>query len=146
MAFRAERQTHMALVDDDPLSARQTIRMLIAHGAPSVALYAGAVAAETELAALANHRHAAPSMVLVDLKAGLAATERLVRAIRAMPIGRSLLIGAFGGDDEATRERLERAGADATFIRHDDVVLLRRESAAIVSFWVRHQRLDAVGT
>ena len=37
------------------------------------------------------------------------------------------------------------AGASAVFERHSDISLYRREAGNIVAFWVRNQRLDAVG-
>ena len=48
--------------------------------------------------------------------------------------------------DRTTRENLLDAGADAVFERHAELQAYRAEAAAIVSFWVRNQRLDAVGT
>ncbi len=48
--------------------------------------------------------------------------------------------------ERETREALSVAGADAVFERQADIDSYRREAAAIVSFWVRNQHLDAVGT
>ena len=43
------------------------------------------------------------------------------------------------------RQALHDAGASAVFFRQADLDAYRHEAAAIVSFWARHQRLDAVG-
>ena len=48
--------------------------------------------------------------------------------------------------DRDVRNELLDAGASAVFERHSDITLYRREAASIVAFWVRNQRLDAVGT
>ena len=48
--------------------------------------------------------------------------------------------------DRETRNGLLDAGASAVFERHGELNAYRREAANIVGFWVRSQRLDAVGT
>ncbi|MFT3980650.1 MAG: hypothetical protein QM687_09300 [Ferruginibacter sp.] len=48
--------------------------------------------------------------------------------------------------DRDIRNELLDAGAAAVFERHSDITLYRREAASIIGFWVRNQRLDAVGT
>ena len=47
--------------------------------------------------------------------------------------------------DRAGRQALHDAGASAVFFRQADLDAYRHEAAAMVSFWARHQRLDAVG-
>ena len=85
--------------------------------------------------------------MLVDLKSSSTATGEFIRALRAKRDGRALLIAAVASSLERDcREALLEAGADAVFERHADLNLYHREAAAIVSFWVRNQRLDAVGT
>jgi hypothetical protein len=48
--------------------------------------------------------------------------------------------------DRNVRNGLLDAGAAAVFERHGELNAYRREAANIVGFWVRNQRLDAVGT
>jgi CheY-like chemotaxis protein len=141
-------QPFMALVDDDSHSARLMIRMLLAHGAPSVSWLNGEVLATAELGKLLDDDLAhLPGLVVVDLKASSNATLDFVKKVRGMRDGRSLLIGAIAPNlERETREIYLSAGADAVFERRADIDSFRREAAAIVSFWVRNQHLDAVGT
>jgi response regulator RpfG family c-di-GMP phosphodiesterase len=141
-------QPFMALVDDDSHSARLMIRMLLAHGAPSVNWLDNDAVATAELGALLNDRRATlPGLVIVDLKSSSAATAEFIAKLRAMRDGTALLIAAIAPTlDREVREVLLNAGADAVFERQADIDFYRREAAAIVSFWVRNQRLEAVGT
>ena len=141
-------QPFMALVDDDSHSARLMIRMLLAHGAPSVNWLDSDAVATAELGALLNDRRATlPGLVIVDLKFSSAATAEFIAKLRAMRDGTALLIAAIAPTlDREVREVLLNAGADAVFERRADIDFYRREAAAIVSFWVRNQRLEAVGT
>jgi len=141
-------QPYMALVDDDSHSARLMIRMLLAHGAPSVSWLNGEALATAELGKLLDDDTAAlPGLVIVDLKSSSTATRDYVAKLRAMRDGRSLLIAAIAPSlEREVRDVLLDAGADAVFERQADINSFRREAAAIVSFWVRNQHLDAVGT
>ena len=141
-------QPIMALVDDDSHSARLMIRMLLAHGAPSVNWLDSDAVATAELGALLNDRRATlPGLVIVDLKSSSAATAEFIAKLRAMRDGTALLVAAIAPTlDREVREVLLNAGADAVFERQADIDFYRREAAAIVSFWVRNQRLEAVGT
>lgn len=141
-------QPFLALVDDDSHSARLMIRMLLAHGAPSVSWLNGEAMATAEIGKLLDDDNAAlPGLVIVDLKATSTATSDFVTRLRSMRDGRSLLIGAIAPNlERETREIYLSAGADAVFERQPDIDSFRREAAAIVSFWVRNQHLDAVGT
>lgn len=141
-------QPFMALVDDDSHSARLMIRMLLAHGAPSVSWLDSEAMATAELGQLLNDRRATlPGLVIVDLKSSSTATADFVARLRAMQDGSALLIAAMSPTlDREVREVLLNAGADAVFERQADIDFYRREAAAIVSFWVRNQRLEAVGT
>ena len=141
-------QPFLALVDDDSHSARLMIRMLLAHGAPSVSWLDGEAMATTEIGKLLdNDRAALPGLVIVDLKSTSTATPEFITKLRGMRDGRSLLIGALAPNlERETREIYLSAGADAVFERQADIDSFRREAAAIVSFWVRNQHLDAVGT
>jgi CheY-like chemotaxis protein len=141
-------QPFLALVDDDSHSARLMIRMLLAHGAPSVSWLNGEAAATAELGKLLDDDNAAlPGLVLVDLKSSSTATREFVAKLRGMRDGRSLLIGAVAPNlERETRDVFLAAGADAVFERQAEINAFRREAAAIVSFWVRNQHLDAVGT
>lgn len=141
-------QPFMALVDDDLHSARLMIRMLLAHGAPSVSWLNGEALATTEIGKLLDDDLATiPGLVIVDLKDSSTATVEFITKLRGMRDGRALLIAAIAPTlDREPREVLLTAGADAVFERHADINSYRREAAAIVSFWVRNQHLDAVGT
>jgi CheY-like chemotaxis protein len=141
-------QAFMALVDDDSHSARLMIRMLLAHGAPSVSWLDGEAMADAELGKLlADRRAALPGLVIVDLKSSSAATAEFITRLRGMPDGPTLLIAAMAPSlDRELRAGLLSAGADAVFERQADIDFYRREAAALVSFWVRNQRLEAVGT
>jgi CheY-like chemotaxis protein len=148
MRLFSDVQPFMALVDDDSHSARLMIRMLLAHGAPSVNWLEGEALASVELLRLLEDKRAElPGLVIVDLKSTSTATADFIRRLRAMPDGHALLIAAMAPTlDRDVREALLVAGADAVFERHADIDFCRRESAAMVSFWVRNQRLEAVGT
>ena len=148
MHGNAADRAHLALVDDDTHSARMMIRMLLAHGAPSVDWLADAEVAEATLRANATRTGAElPALVLVDLKSSSRATADFISRLRAAPGASSLLIAALAPSlERAYREPLLVAGADAVFQRHADANAYRREAASIVSFWVQHQRLEAVGT
>lgn len=141
-------QPFMALVDDDSHSARLMIRMLLAHGAPSVSWLNGEAMATAEISNLLDDDRAPlPGLVLVDLKASSTATRDFIVKLRGMRDGRALLIAAVAPNlERETRDIYLEAGADAVFERQADINLFRREAAAIVSFWVRNQHLDAVGT
>lgn len=148
MTARLSGQPYLALVDDDSHSARLQIRMLLAHGAPSVSWLQGGEAAMAELATqLQAGGLDLPGLVIVDLKSNSEATATFVRGLRALPGGSGLLIAAMAQvPARDSRDALEAAGADAVFERHAEVESYRREAASIVRFWVRHQHLDAVGT
>lgn len=148
MNGNAAGRAYLALVDDDTHSARMMIRMLLAHGAPSVDWLAGADVAETTLRdALGRTGTELPALVLVDLKSSSRATAEFVSLLRSLPGAGDLLIAAMSPSLERTyREPLLVAGVDAVFQRHADANAYRREAASIVSFGVQHQRLEAVGT
>lgn len=147
MNSRSAAQPFMALVDDDSHSARLMIRMLLAHGAPSVHWLDGEAVASTEFDRLLDDRRATlPGLVIVDLKSSSSATADFIGKLRGMRDGSALLIAAVAATlDREVREVLIEAGADAVFERQADIDFYRREAAAIVSFWVRNQRLEAVG-
>jgi len=141
-------QPFMALVDDDSHSARLMIRMLLAHGAPSVSWLEGEAIATSELGKLLDDPKATlPGLVIVDLKSSSNATAEFIATLRGMRDGTALLIAAMAPTlDREVRDVLLEAGADAVFERQANIDFYRREAAAIVSFWVRNQRLEAVGT
>jgi len=148
MYGNAAGSAHLALVDDDTHSARMMIRMLLAHGAPSVDWLADADAAETRFRDNSDvPGNDLPALVIVDLKSSSRATADFIARLRAMPQASSLLVAAMAPSlERAHREPLLVAGADAVFQRHADANAYRREAASIVSFWVQHQHLEAVGT
>jgi CheY-like chemotaxis protein len=141
-------QPYLVLVDDDPHSARLLTRMLLAHGAPSIQWIENSAEGLSQIKELlggaAKHL---PGLVIVDLKTSSTASAEFIAEITGLERSRSLVIAAMAPSlDRATRESLLDAGADAVFERHADLQAYRAEAAAIVSFWVRNQRLDAVGT
>lgn len=141
-------QPFFVLVDDDSHSSRLMIRMLLAHGAPSVSWLAGQQMAAAEIGRLLDDDRASlPALVIVDLKSSSLETQHFIEKLRSLRDGRALLIAAIAPSlEREVRTRLIDAGADAVFERQSDIDSFRREAAAIVSFWVRNQRLDAVGT
>ena len=142
------KQPFLVLVDDDPHSARLLTRMLLAHGAPSIQWIESSAEGLSQIKELLSGtaKHL-PGLVIVDLKASSTASAEFIAEVTGLERSRSLVIAAMAPSlDRATRESLLDAGADAVFERHADLQAYRAEAAAIVSFWVRNQRLDAVGT
>ena len=146
MIIAADRQPAIALVDDDPHSARLMMRMLAAHGGPHVEwLRDAGMALETLAAYDALPPINGKCMALVDLKGSSNAARDFILELRRRAPG--LLVAAMAPSlDRDTRNALLDAGAAAVFERHGELNAYRREAASIVGFWVRSQRLDAVGT
>ena len=145
MTTLSGRQPAIALVDDDYHSARLMTRMLEAHGGPRISRMPDpdrAVEALTEVAVVTPV--AGQYMAVVDLKSSSTATRDFVARLKHQaPL---LLVVAMAPSlDRDVRNELLDAGASAVFERHSDITLYRREAASIVAFWVRNQRLDAVG-
>lgn len=140
------RQPAIALVDDDFHSARLLTRMIEAHGGPQVVCLPNPEAAlETLAEPAAEPTAAAPCMAVIDLKSSSKATRDFVARLKDR--APDLLVVAMAPSlDREVRGELLDAGAAAVFERHSDITLYRREAANIVSFWVRNQRLNAVGT
>lgn len=146
MTFGASSQPAIALVDDDFHSARLLTRMLAAHGAPRVERMSDPATALETLAAMAA---VSPSgdgcLVVVDLKASSTASQDFIARLKHAAPG--LLVVAMAPTlDRNVRNALLDAGAAAVFERHGELDAYRREAANIVGYWVRNQRLDAVGT
>jgi CheY-like chemotaxis protein len=142
------KQPYLMLVDDDAHSARLLTRMLLAHGAPSIQWVEDSANGLSQIKGLlAEPGKHLPGLVIVDLKASSTAASEFIAEIAGLERFRSLVIAAMAPNlDRTTRDSLLDAGADAVFERHADLQAYRAEAAAIVSFWVRNQRLDAVGT
>ena len=142
------KQPYLMLVDDDAHSARLLTRMLLAHGAPSIQWVEDSANGLSQIKGLlAEPGKHLPGLVIVDLKATSTAASEFIAEIAGLERSRSLVIAAMAPNlDRTTRDSLLDAGADAVFERHADLQAYRAEAAAIVSFWVRNQRLDAVGT
>jgi len=141
------RQPAIALVDDDFHSARLMLRMLAAHDAPLIDWLGGdpEKAFDSVLKLAALPLTATRLMVLVDLKSSSTASRDFIeRLLHACP---DLLVVAMAPSlDRDTRNQLLDAGAAAVFERHAELNSYRGEAANIVSYWVRAQQLDAVGT
>jgi DNA-binding NtrC family response regulator len=146
MTFGAASQPAIALVDDDFHSARLLTRMLAAHGAPHVERMSDpATALETLVAMSAAAPFGDGCLVVVDLKASSTASQDFIARLKHEAPG--LLVVAMAPTlDRNTRNALLDAGAAAVFERHGELDAYRREAANIVGYWVRSQRLDAVGT
>ena len=142
------KQPYLMLVDDDAHSARLLTRMLLAHGAPSIQWVEDSASGLSQIKGLlAEPGKHLPGLVIVDLKSSSTAASEFIAEIAGLERSRSLVIAAMAPNlDRTTRDSLLDAGADAVFERHADLQAYRAEAAAIVSFWVRNQRLDAVGT
>ena len=146
MPLSSDKQPAIALVDDDFHSARLMTRMLAAHGGPHVErLSDPETAAEALTAIAAIPPQGGQCMVVVDLKSSSNATRDFVQRLKDE--APDLLVVAMAPTlDREVRNSLLDAGAAAVFERHGELNAYRREAANIVGFWVRSQRLDAVGT
>lgn len=142
------KQPYLMLVDDDAHSARLLTRMLLAHGAPSIQWVEDSAQGLSQIKGfLAEPGKHLPGLVIVDLKSSSTAASEFIAEVAVLERSRSLVIAAMAPNlDRTTRDSLLNAGADAVFERHADLQAYRAEAAAIVSFWVRNQHLDAVGT
>jgi DNA-binding NarL/FixJ family response regulator len=145
MTLSSGRQPAIALVDDDFHSARLMMRMLAAHSGPHVEHMGDPEAAWGALVAIAQASTPQQCMVVVDLKSSSTASRDFILQLKRQAPG--LLVVAMAPSlDRETRNMLLDAGAAAVFERHSELNAYRREAANIVGFWVRSQRLDAVGT
>jgi DNA-binding response OmpR family regulator len=146
MTIGSDKQPAIALVDDDFHSARLMMRMLAAHDGPQVEWLSDAGKALETLAGYdALPPGTARCMVLVDLKASSGASREFIAELRRRAPNLPVVAMAPSLDRE-TRNALLDSGAVAVFERHGELNAYRREAASIVGFWVRSQRLDAVGT
>lgn len=145
MTTLSGRQPAIALVDDDYHSARLMTRMLEAHGGPQVSRLPDPDRAVEALAEVSETPAVAGQcMAVIDLKSSSTATRDFIaRLKRRAP--RLLVVAMAPSLDREVRDELLDAGASAVFERHADITAYRREAASIVAFWVRSQRLDAVG-
>ena len=144
MTSLVESRPAIVLVDDDHHSARLMTRMLAAHDGPRVEHIPQPADALEQLGA-ASKLLVGRSFVVVDLKSSSTATRDFLVALRGVNPG-LLAVAMAPTLDRTVRNELLDAGAAAVFERHADLDLYRGEAAAIVAFWVRSQRLDAVGT
>lgn len=137
----------VALIDDDRHSATLLTRMLLAHGSPEVRHFGDAVDGRLAFeAVLADPAANWPGLLIVDLKATSAANLEFVASIQSLARQKGVPVVVMAQTlDRAGREALHDAGASAVFFRQAELEAYRREAAGIVSFWARHQRLDAVG-
>lgn len=137
----------IALVDDDAHSADLLIRALTAQGAPRVRpLFGDAEGIESLLAVIGDVDNTWPDIVIIDLKAHSGANAdflaRYHPLLRQKGIPVVVMTAPTGG---AGRQALLEAGASAVFFRQAEREAYVNEATAIVSFWARQQRLDAVG-
>lgn len=137
----------IALIDDDGHSAHLLTRMLLAHGAPDVRHFDTAESGEDFLSiTLADTGLEWPGLVIVDLKAHSGANLEFVARKQALLRQKGIPLAVMmQPTDRAGRQALQDAGASVVFFRQAELSAYRHEAASIVSFWARHQRLDAVG-
>ena len=137
----------VALIDDDRHSAHLLTRMLLAHGSPDIRHYSDAIEGSIQLrSVLADVANDWPALLIVDLKSHTGANLEFVGGIQQLARQKGIAIVVMAAPlDRAGRQALHDAGASAVFFRQPEVDAYRREVAGIVSFWARHQRLDAVG-
>ncbi|WP_375599950.1 hypothetical protein [Devosia sp. Naph2] len=137
----------IALIDDDGHSAHLLTRMLLSHGAPQIRHFGSIAAGEAFLGQrLADVDREWPGLVIVDLKAYSDANLEFVVRNQALLRQKGIPLAVMTQTtDRAGRQALHEAGAAAVFFRQAELEAYRHEAAAIVSFWARNQRLDAVG-
>lgn len=137
----------IALIDDDDHSAHLLTRMLEAHGSPAIRRFADAAEGEQGLAAILGDPDATwPGLVIVDLKAHSGANLDFLARNHAMLRQKGVPLAVMAAPTgRAGRQLLHDAGATGVFFRQAELNAYRHEAAAIVSFWARHQCLDAVG-
>lgn len=137
----------IAIVDDDGHSAYLLTRALVSHGAQSIRHLGGEEAGEAALATvLADVELDWPGLVIVDLKSHSGANLEFLARNHAVLRQKGIPVAVMTAPlDSARRDALQAAGASAVFFRHAERDAYRQEAASIVSFWARHQRLDAVG-
>lgn len=139
--------SYIALIDDDAHSVHLLTRMLLAHGAPDIRAFSTVAEGEGFLArTLADPGAEWPGLVIVDIKAHSGANLDFIARNQALLRQKGIPLAVMTQPtDRAGRQTLHEAGAAAVFFRQAELDAYRREAAAIVSFWARHQRLDAVG-
>ncbi|MBB4051909.1 DNA-binding response OmpR family regulator [Devosia subaequoris] len=137
----------IALIDDDGHSAHLLIRMLAAHGAPQVRHIGSAEASEAFLVeCLSDIDREWPGLVILDLKSHSGANLEFVTRHQALLRQKGIPLAVMmQTTDRARRQEMQDSGAATVFFRQAELDAYRREAAAIVSFWARNQRLDAVG-
>ena len=147
MNFVPDDLPFIALIDDDAHSAHLLTRMLSAHGAPQIRHFATAEAGEAFLAQrLAHVDREWPGVVIVDLKNHSGANLEFLARNQALLRQKGIPLAVMTPPtDRAGRQALHDEGASAVFFRQAELNAYRHEAASIVSFWARHQRLDAVG-
>lgn len=147
MNAAANEAAFVVLIDDDPHSAHLLMRMLDGQSGPKVRHYLTEEAGEVFLGTVLNDATADwPSLVLVDLKAHSGANEAFLTRHQAMLRQKGVPLAVMScPTDRAGRQALHDAGAGAVFFRQAELDAYRHEVSAILSFWARHQRLDAVG-
>jgi DNA-binding response OmpR family regulator len=144
---QADHSSFIALVDDDPYSAHLLVRTVAAESGPTVEHFGDANEGETGLIVLLSDVQADwPGVVIVDLKAHSRANLDFLARNQALLRTKGIPLAVMTQPtDRAGRQRLHDAGASAVFFRQAERDAYRREAAAIIGFWARHQRLDAVG-
>jgi DNA-binding NarL/FixJ family response regulator len=148
MRQTAQQNWLAVLVDDDIHSARMLVRTF-AEFEPGLPKWLGGASRGQRLlqTRFKAERGNWPALVIVDLKSTSTSTANFIASIRPMAQACGAIIVAIAPSiEKPVRDVLHAAGAAAVFQRWDELELYRQEVADIISFWVRNQHLDAVGT
>lgn len=141
-------RTLVALVDDDVHSARLLSRSLNEAGLADVRWLGDADRSNRllcQMAALGGDD--LPGLLIVDLKAHSRATAAFIAGLGDLGKAAEMPVVAIAATpDEAVRNALLAAGADAVFERHAEIDAYRREAARIARYWARSARLQATGS
>jgi len=143
----ADDRSFIALIDDDAHSSYLLSRMLRAEQAPPVRYLGGATEGEVAMTVtLADVSADWPDLLIIDLKSHSGANLEFLHRNNTLLRQKGIPVAVMTPpSDREARETLHRAGASAVFFRQSELDAYRHEAAAIVSFWARNQRLDAVG-
>jgi len=137
----------IGLIDDDCHSARLFMRMLSENGGPAVCHFGDGAAGLEGLNRVLDDAFAQwPDFVVIDLKDHSRATLDFVRRHHGWLRQKGVdLVVMVPPTDRAGRGSFLEAGAAAVFFRQPELDAYRWELDGIIEFWMRNERLDAVG-
>jgi DNA-binding response OmpR family regulator len=137
----------IGLIDDDCHSARLFMRMLAENGGPAVCHFGdGAIGLQGLTRVLEDPLAQWPDFLVIDLKDHSRATLEFVRSHHGWLRQKGVdIVVMVPPTDRAGRSSYLEAGAAAVFFRQPELDAYRWELDGIAEFWVRNERLDAVG-